>query len=201
MTEERGLILLLLVLGSLVVFQHYGHYARRRQLWQEVGDIACVAGGALLLDLALLYLLKVNFSRLWVLTSWALVVPAVPLARLLVKRAALELGHWLRPTVIVGTGPNAREIAAAYDARNNHLGYQVAGVPRSGGGAGGGGGGRADAPGRRAGDPGAARSTRRPRSCRPGSASRTWWWRWSSTRCWARRGSSRACPSTTATST
>jgi undecaprenyl-phosphate galactose phosphotransferase len=124
-TEERGLILLLLVLGSLVVFQHYGHYARRRQLWQEVGDIACVAGGALLLDLALLYLLKVNFSRLWVLSSWALVVPAVPLARLLVKRAALELGHWLRPTVIVGTGPNAREIAAAYDARNNHLGYQV----------------------------------------------------------------------------
>ena len=68
---------------------------------------------------------KVNFSRVWVLTSWALVVPAVPLVRRLVKQAALELGHWLQPTVIVGTGPNAREIAAAYDARNNHLGYQV----------------------------------------------------------------------------
>jgi undecaprenyl-phosphate galactose phosphotransferase len=54
-----------------------------------------------------------------------LVVPAVPLARLVVKKVALELGHWLQPTVIVGTGPNAREIAAAYDARNNHLGYQV----------------------------------------------------------------------------
>ena len=80
---------------------------------------------ALLFDLALLYLLKVNFSRLWVLTSWALVVPAVPLARLLVKQVALELGGWLQPTVIVGVGPNAREIAAAYDARNNHLGYQV----------------------------------------------------------------------------
>ena len=38
---------------------------------------------------------------------------------------ALELGGWLQPTVILGTGPNAREIAAAYDARNNHLGYQV----------------------------------------------------------------------------
>ena len=52
-------------------------------------------------------------------------VPAVPLARLLVKRVALELGGWLQPTVIVGVGPNALEIAAAYDARNNHLGYQV----------------------------------------------------------------------------
>ena len=124
-TEERTLILALLILGSLVVFQHFGHYARRRQLWQEVGDIACVAAGALLFDLALLYLLKVNFSRLWVLSSWALVVPAVPLARLVVKKVALELGRWLQPTVILGTGPNAREIAAAYDARNNHLGYQV----------------------------------------------------------------------------
>ncbi len=124
-TEERTLILGLLIAGSLVVFQHFGHYTRRRQLWQELGDIAAVAAGALLFDLALLYLLKVNFSRLWVLTSWALVVPAVPLARLLVKKVALELGHWLQPTVIVGTGPNAHEIAAAYDARNNHLGYQV----------------------------------------------------------------------------
>ena len=124
-TEERTLILALLIAAALVVFQHFGHYSRRRQLWQELGDIAMVAAVALLFDLALLYLLKVNFSRLWVLTSWALVVPAVPLARLLVKNVALELGHWLQPTVIVGTGPNAREIAAAYDARNNHLGYQV----------------------------------------------------------------------------
>ena len=124
-TEERTAILALLVAGSLVVFQHFGHYSRRRQFWQELGDIAMVAAGALLFDLALLYLLKVNFSRLWVLSSWALVVPAVPLARLLVKKVALELGHWLQPTVIVGVGPNAHEIAAAYDARNNHLGYQV----------------------------------------------------------------------------
>jgi undecaprenyl-phosphate galactose phosphotransferase len=124
-TEERTLILGLLVAASLVLFQHFGHYSRRRQLWQEFGDIASVAAVALLFDLALLYLLKVNFSRLWVLTSWVLVVPAVPLVRRLVKHVALELGGWLQPTVILGTGPNAREIAAAYDARNNHLGYQV----------------------------------------------------------------------------
>ncbi len=124
-TEERTLILAVLGTGCLVMFHHFGHYTRRRQLWQEFGDIAGIASVALLFDLALLYLLKVNFSRVWVLSSWALLVPAVPLVRRLVKQAALELGHWLQPTVIVGTGPNAREIAAAYDARNNHLGYQV----------------------------------------------------------------------------
>jgi undecaprenyl-phosphate galactose phosphotransferase len=124
-TEERALILLLLAAGALLVFQHHGHYARRRQSWQELGDVAAVAAGCLLLDLALLYLLKVNFSRLWVLASWALVVPAVPLARLLAKRAARGLGGWVRPTVVVGCGPAALEIAAALGARGDHLGYRV----------------------------------------------------------------------------
>ncbi|MFO1074481.1 MAG: undecaprenyl-phosphate galactose phosphotransferase WbaP [Geminicoccaceae bacterium] len=124
-TEERTLILALLISACLVLFHHFGHYSRRRQLWQEFGDIAGIAAVALVFDLALLYLLKVNFSRVWVLASWLLVVPAIPLVRRLVKHVALELGGWLQPTVILGTGPNAREIAAAYDARNNHLGYQV----------------------------------------------------------------------------
>ena len=38
------------------MFQHFGHYSRRRQLWQEFGDIAGVAAVALVFDLALLYL-------------------------------------------------------------------------------------------------------------------------------------------------
>ncbi len=42
-TEKRTLILALLIAGSLVVFQHFGHYSRRRQFWQELGDIAMVA--------------------------------------------------------------------------------------------------------------------------------------------------------------
>ena len=125
LTGERGLILALLAAGALAAFHHFGHYARRRQAWQELGDVAAVAAVCLVLDLALLYLLKVNFSRLWVLTSWALAVPALPLARGLAKRAARGLGGWLRPTVVVGAGPAAREIAAAYDARRGHLGYQV----------------------------------------------------------------------------
>jgi undecaprenyl-phosphate galactose phosphotransferase len=123
-TEERTLILVLLTVACLVVFQHFGHYSRRRQLWQEIGDIALVAAVAFLFDAALLYLLKVNFSRLWVLASWAMIVPAVPLVRRTVKHVALELGSWKQATAIIGTGPNAREIAEAY-ARDIHLGYEV----------------------------------------------------------------------------
>ena len=170
-----------------MVFQHFGHYSRRRQFWQELGDIAMVAAGALLFDLALLYLLKVNFSRLWVLTSWALVVPAVPLARLLVKKVALELGHWLQPTVIVGTGPERARDRRRLRRAQQPSGLPGAGVPRS----------RRPRPdggaerrllGRRAGDPGPGPGPAGQASCRAGWASRMWWWRSSSTRCWAARG-------------
>ena len=60
-TEERTLILAVLAAGCLVMFHHFGHYTRRRQLWQEFGDIAGIASVALLFDLALLYLLEGEF--------------------------------------------------------------------------------------------------------------------------------------------
>ena len=121
-TDVRGAILLLLIGGCIVAFQQLGHYSRRRQFWQEVGDIAALALVALLLDAALLYLAKINFSRLWVMTGWMLVAIVVPFARLLVKRFTLT--RWKQPTVIIGTGPLARETAEAY-SQNAHFGYDV----------------------------------------------------------------------------
>ena len=122
--EERTLILGLLLTVCLGTFQYLGHYNRHRQFWQEIGDIAVVAMVALIFDAALLYMLKVNFSRLWVMTSWGLIILALPAARFAVKRASSRFGTWKRPTVIIGTGPNAQEIAEIY-SRDNHLGYEV----------------------------------------------------------------------------
>ncbi len=124
MTEQRGLILLLLTAGCVIFFQQMGHYSRRRQLWQETGDVAAAVAMALVIDAALLYLFKVNFSRAWVLAGWLLIALAVPFTRLAVKRLSLRFGGWKKPTVIVGIGPIAMETAAAY-LRDTHLGYDV----------------------------------------------------------------------------
>lgn len=35
---ERGLLLLLPAIGCIVFFQRMGHYSRRREFWQEIGD-------------------------------------------------------------------------------------------------------------------------------------------------------------------
>jgi undecaprenyl-phosphate galactose phosphotransferase len=144
-TEERTLILALLSAACLAAFHYLGHYSRRRPFWQEQGDLVTVAAVALVFDAALLYLLKVNFSRLWVLTSWGLLIPALPLARGLLKRACEGLGAWKRPTVVVGTRGGAREIAQAY-ASDLHLGYEVTAFLDPGAPAGAAGGGAGAAP-------------------------------------------------------
>jgi len=123
-TDGRGVIVVSLIAAAIIAFQQMGHYNRRRQLWQEVGDVAAVAAVLMVLDAALLYLLKINFSRAWVISSWVLVVAAVPMTRLAVKRLSLSLGGWRQPTVIVGTGALAREAARAH-AGDVHMGYDV----------------------------------------------------------------------------
>ena len=124
LTDQRLAILLVLTAAAVSVFKYLGHYDRRRLFWQEVGDIVVVAGIGFLLDAALLYLLKVNFSRLWVLTSWTLIVFSVPIARRVVKSVMLRHGTWREPTVVIGTGSIAREAAEAY-AHDRYLGYEI----------------------------------------------------------------------------
>jgi undecaprenyl-phosphate galactose phosphotransferase len=127
---ERTCILAALSAACLAAFHQLGHYSRRRPFWQEVGDVIIVALLALVADAALLYLLKVNFSRVWVLTSWVAVIGAVPLVRAAAKQLSARLGAWRQPTVVVGTGRNALEAALAFACDNhigfpNHLGYEI----------------------------------------------------------------------------
>ena len=123
-SDVRAIVLGLLVVGAVIIFQQLGHYNRRRQMWQEAGDVAAVLAGVVLLDAALLYLLKINFSRVWVISGWVLAAFAVPLVRFGFKRVCMSMGAWRQPTVIVGTGPLARETAMAH-AGDVHMGYDI----------------------------------------------------------------------------
>lgn len=111
--DSRIVIFLVLGLACVLAFRQFGHYGRRRPFWQELGDIWGVAATLAIVDAALVFLTKGNFSRLWWGTSWTLIALLVPLARFTVKRLLLAGGAWLRPTVIVGTGPNAVDAAIA----------------------------------------------------------------------------------------
>jgi undecaprenyl-phosphate galactose phosphotransferase len=124
LTEERGLLLLMLATGCIVFFQQMGHYSRHRQSWQETGDVVVAVLIALAIDTGLLHLFKLHPSGTAVAISWGLVAVAIPSARFFAKRIGRALGGWRRSTVIIGTGSIALEAANAY-ASDSHLGYDV----------------------------------------------------------------------------
>lgn len=121
---ERFFILSFLIFFCITVYNFLGHYNRRRPFWQEVGDIVGVSLLALIMDSALLYMLKVDFSRLWVVTSWSAIIICLPIVRMLAKRAFVHLGAWKQPTVVIGTSASALEAAHQF-AVSNHLGYEI----------------------------------------------------------------------------
>ncbi len=120
----RAVIALALGIGCLILFSRFGHYDRRRPFWQELGDIWGVVATMALLDAALVFLTKSNFSRLWWGASWTLVAIMVPTVRYGVKQLLMSKGAWVRPTVVVGVGPNARDAALALEGEPL-LGFEV----------------------------------------------------------------------------
>lgn len=120
----RAVIALALGVACLILFGRFGHYDRRRPFWQELGDIWGVVVMIAILDAALVFLTKSNFSRLWWGASWTMVALLVPAVRYSVKQFLMSKGAWIRPTVIVGVGPNAVDTALALDSEPI-LGFKV----------------------------------------------------------------------------
>ncbi len=115
--DARGQIRLALFALSLAVavawFWSVGHYSRRKPFWDELRETLRILVLVAAIDVALVFLGKWQFSRLWLMTTWLLAIALVPVVRVLVKRILLHMGRWRRPTVIIGAGNNALEAYAA----------------------------------------------------------------------------------------
>lgn len=99
--------------GLLAVFRHFGHYEERRAFWQETGEVALGFALVLLVEAALLFFFKLDMSRATVLGYWTVGVVFLLLGRSLAKSWLRVRGLWSVPAVILGTGPNARDLALA----------------------------------------------------------------------------------------
>ena len=112
-TDQRPWVYVALTAAAVGTFWRLGHYGRRRPFWLEVGDVLSVLSVMALIDAASLFLSRSDVSRHWFLANWGLLVVSIPLVRMAAKHALMAVGAWRRPTVIVGTGPNAVDAAAA----------------------------------------------------------------------------------------
>ncbi len=93
-----------------------GHYTRRRPWSDEVRQVLQVLLAGFALDAMLVFLGKWEFSRLWLVTSWAMILVLVPLFRYLVKRWMLGRPAFQRPYLIIGSCEQAAEVIAAFES-------------------------------------------------------------------------------------
>ena len=124
MGEVRVTLFAVLVGVGSVWFWLLGHYTKRRPFWDEVAEVARVLTILAVLDAALLYLAKLQFSRFWFVWIWFFALGLIPFLRLLCKRVLTNVGVWQRPAVILGTGPNAIEAIEALHSEPL-MGFQV----------------------------------------------------------------------------
>ncbi|WP_425543370.1 undecaprenyl-phosphate galactose phosphotransferase WbaP [Pigmentiphaga daeguensis] len=105
-----GGLALLGVLWAASVLRHYSH---RKTLASELREIIKVIGTLAILQLALIALMNWPLDRMdWAFT-WGTALALVPLGRWLSKRAMARWGGWRTPTLIIGSGENAREALMA----------------------------------------------------------------------------------------
>ncbi len=123
-----ALTLMLAVAAALVAvgwFWHRGHYCRRRSASDRLRDIASVV--------AVLAAVEFFAGRLGLagvlpvaalLFAWAAIAGGLLIGRSAMRRYLQWRGLWQRPTVILGGGARARQVADAV-AGNDALGLQV----------------------------------------------------------------------------
>lgn len=129
LTQSSSRYLAWLVVGALgltLFLARYQHYSERKPFWTELGDIFHNVFWLALLDMALMSAARWNASRLWWLLTWVLAAALIPLLRSATRRWLTHLGWWQRPTVLIGSGPNAREAIQALRSEPQ-LGFEVLG--------------------------------------------------------------------------
>lgn len=114
------------LVGLTMFLVRFRHYSDRKPFWTELSEVLRVMLLLALLDLGLVAFAKWNASRLWWLMIWVMAAALVPLMRYGMRKLLTHWGLWLRPTVLVGYGPNAHEALAALHSEPE-MGFKVVG--------------------------------------------------------------------------
>ncbi len=114
------------LVGLFVFLARFRHYSDRKPFWTELSEVLRVVLMLALLDLALVAFAKWNASRLWWVLIWLLAAVTVPSFRFGSRKFLTAWGLWLRPTLLIGHGPNAHEALEALHSEPE-MGFQVMG--------------------------------------------------------------------------
>lgn len=110
--------------GCIMWFQHKGQYRVRVNFWQELKNVTCTLGVAVLANGFVQFATKNDFSRLWMMSSWVFALFAIVLFRGLYRMGLRKQGLWTVPTLLVGGGATAEDTRAVLEIEKN-MGYEI----------------------------------------------------------------------------
>lgn len=113
-------------LGLTLLLTRFQHYSDRRPFWDELGELLQLTVVLALLDISLTAVMRWNASRLWWGVSWATAFGCLLLMRAATRALLQRMQLWVRPTIILGVGPNALDARQALDS-HPELGLRVVG--------------------------------------------------------------------------
>ncbi|OOF42944.1 UDP-phosphate galactose phosphotransferase [Rodentibacter rarus] len=100
------------------------HYTYRKPFWFELKEILRTLFIFLIIELSIIALSKLYVSRhFWVMT-WIFVFIMVPLGRIILKMLLIKSKIYLKDTVIIGNGKNAKDVLEALN-QERYLGFNV----------------------------------------------------------------------------
>jgi len=100
------------------------HYSRRRPFWDELKEIVRVVSTMFIVAGATIFLAGADAAPTVQLSLWLFILLIIPIGRSAFRGVLDSLGLWQMPTVIIGTGENARDAGAAL-AHERSMGYHI----------------------------------------------------------------------------
>jgi Undecaprenyl-phosphate galactose phosphotransferase WbaP len=140
---------LLVVAIAIFWFLQEGHYTRRWPFWDEIRGIFKIVAAAIIIEGALIFLIKSSFSRIWFVSSFSSIFVLLPLLRFCCKKVLIRMKLWEIKTVIIGTGQNAFDALKALHSEpmmgfalqafwcvdpvheHEHMGFPVESLPQN----------------------------------------------------------------------
>ncbi|MGE4351885.1 MAG: undecaprenyl-phosphate galactose phosphotransferase WbaP [Bdellovibrionales bacterium] len=113
-----------LSLGVVIWFWHQGHYSKRAPLWSEMKSVVTTLLSAMILNGFLLFAMKQDSSRLWVMMAWIFAAVSLLTFRGIARALLRKHGKWHVRTLLVGSGSLAEETRAALKTEEG-LGYKI----------------------------------------------------------------------------
>lgn len=105
-------------------FAHKGHYRMRMPFWTQTKQVIEAMGIAMLIDIFFRFIVKQDFSRLWMISGWVFAAMGIVCFRALWRSHKCRQGAWSVSTLLVGRGEAAEEARRAL-ASEPTLGFDI----------------------------------------------------------------------------